>query len=178
MDATFKVAKVPFTLQPFSIHSFIGNGYREYETSATCLCDYVRQEEGRLVAVLAVKNLTPVTACSMHAGRLELLDEANINVTYGPKLLTQTFLIVCQSNPSTPVLYCFLTQSGHPVSKWALFNFAVYHSKFVALLFSGIYVLSDVLVVHHGNFKMQGIFSIFLKTTIIKSAHFETGCPL
>ena len=65
-----------------------------------------------------------------------------------------------------------------PDSKWALFNFAVFHSKFVALLFSGIYVLSEVLVVNHGSFQMQRIFSIFLKTTIIKSAHFETGCPL
>ena len=75
-------------------------------------------------------------------------------------------------------IYCFLTQSGHHVSKWALFNFAVFCSKFVALLFSGIYILSEVLVVHHGSFQMQRIFSIFLKTTIIKSAHFETGCPL
>ena len=74
--------------------------------------------------------------------------------------------------------YCFLTQSGHPVSRRALFNTAVFHSKFVALLFSSIYVLSEVLVVHHGSFQMQIIFSIFLKTTIIKSAHFETGCPL
>ena len=42
-------------------------------------------------------------------------------------------------------MYCFLTQSGYPVSKWALFNFVVFHSKVVALLFSGIYVLSEVL---------------------------------
>ena len=75
-------------------------------------------------------------------------------------------------------IYCFLTQSGHPVSKWALFNFAVFHSKFVALLLSAIYVLSEVLVVHHGSFQMQRIFSIFLKTTIIKSAHFESGSTM
>ena len=74
--------------------------------------------------------------------------------------------------------YCFLTQSGHSVLKWALFNFVVFHSKFVALLFSSIYVLSEVLVVNHGSFQMQRIFFIFQKTTIIKSAHFETGCLL
>ena len=49
-------------------------------------------------------------------------------------------------------LYCFLSQSGHPVLKWAVFYFAVYHSKLVTLLFSSIYVLSEVLVVNHGSF--------------------------
>ena len=77
-----------------------------------------------------------------------------------------------------PIHYCFLTQSGHLVFKWAVFNFVVFHSKLVKLLFSSIYGFSEVLVVNHRSFQMQKIFSIFKKTTIIKTAHFKTGCPL
>ena len=85
----------------------------------------------------------------------------------------------CWLRPMTTLnFYCFLTQSGHPVLKWAVFKFTVFHFKLVTLLFSSIYVLSEVLVVNHGSFLMQRIFSIFSNTSIIKTAHFKAGCPL
>ena len=71
------------------------------------------------------------------------------------------FCCTKNSNSYSKNNYCFTTQSGHLVLKWVVFNFTVFHSKLVTLLFSSIYFLSEVLVVNHGSFQMQRIFSIF-----------------
>ena len=83
----------------------------------------------------------------------------NVNSTSdcGALLTSEVSLDACVSH--TVIFYCFLTQSGHPVLKWAVFNFAVFHSKVVTLLFSSNYILSEVSVVNHGSFQIQRIWN-------------------
>ena len=72
------------------------------------------------------------------------------------------YRVLCYENNSTYLYRALLVDlEWAPGVKVGSFFIAVSHSRLVTLLFYSIYFVSEVLVVNHGSFQIQRIFSIF-----------------